>query len=401
MHLRFKPVASLCLVGCASASITQSAAAQAPKEDGGRVRLLVVPSAPLGGVGAVQEKRVAKAIADQMATSGAFDVVTDKDKVADKVDGKKGAPKVSTASKRIEAADAVRQEGTDLLTEGKASEALDKLRDAIALYSKAYLELVDYGKLADAYATAAEAAFHAKAGEGVVVGLLEDGIAIQPTLVVNSRKKDNAPLVELLVKTRARLDARPKGSVVIEGPATPGVELFVDGVKLSGMPGTAENLLPGTHYAQIRGEGIVPWGTVVKVNGREIKVLAKIVSVKIEEQKVDVPLTIAAMVDCARTGMFYLPICKTPATKLARQTGANYLLFSALKPDRFGRLTAHPFLMDMGSLATVSLKPIELAADLGDLNRRTAELEGDVSTAVQSFPKARALSKLPAAYTTK
>ena len=401
MHFRFQSFAPVLASACAAASIAQPVSAEAPKEDSGRARVLVVPSAPLGGVGAVQEKRVSKAIADQMATSSAFDVVTDKDKVADKVDGKKGAPKVSTASKRIEAADAVRQEGTDLLTEGKASEALDKLRDAIALYSKAYLELVDYGKLADAYATAAEAAFHAKAGEGVVVGLLEDGLAIQPTLVVNSRKKDNAPLVELLVKTRARLDARPKGSVTIEGPATPGVEVFVDGVKLTGLPGKAENLLPGTHYAQIRGEGIVPWGTVVKLNGREIKVQAKIVAIKAEEQKVEVPLTIAAMADCARTGMFYLPICKTPAAKLSRQTGANYLLFSALKPDRFGRITAHPYLMEISSMATVSLKPIELAADLGDLNRRTADLEGDVSAAVQSFPKARALSKLPAAYTSK
>lgn len=401
MDIRFKSFALVCAAGSASVAIGQAQAAESPKEESGRVRLLVVPSAPLGGVGAVQEKRVAKAIADQMATSGAFDVVTDKDKVADKVDGKKGAPKVSTASKRIEAADGVRQEGTELLAEGKAREALDKFQDAIALYGKAYLELVDYGKLADAYANAAEAAFHAKSGEAVIVELLEDGLAIQPTLVVNSRKKDNAPLVELLVKTRARLDARPKGTVVIEGPATPGVEVFVDGVKLSGLPGKAEELLPGTHYAQIRGEGIVPWGTVVKLNGREIKVLAKIVAVKVEEQKVDAPLTIAAMADCAKTGMFYLPICKTPATKLARQTGANYLLFSALKPDRFGRLTAHPFLMEVASLATVSLKPVELAADLGDLNRRTAELENDVEAAIQSFPKPRALSKLPSAYTTK
>jgi hypothetical protein len=38
---------------------------------------------------------------------------------------------------------------------------------------------------------------------------------------------------------------------------------------------------------------------------------------------------------------------------------------------------------------------------LGDLNRRTADLEGDVSAAVQSFPKARALSKIPTAYSAK
>lgn len=371
------------------------------KDEPGRSKLLVVPSVPVGEVRAVQEKRVAKAIADQMATSGAFDIATDKDKVADKVDGKKGAPKISTASKRIEAADAVRQEGADLLTDGKAVEALDKLRDAIGLYSKAYLELVDYGKLADAYASAAEAAFQAGRSEGEIVGLLEDGLAIQPTLVVNSRKKANAPLVELLVKTRARLDARPKAAVIVEGPPTPGLEVFVDGVKLSDLPAKAEGLIPGTHYAQIRGEGLVPWGTVVKLNGKDIKVQAKIVAIKVEEQKVVAPLTVAALADCARTGMFHLPVCKTPAATLARQTGASHFLFSALKPDRFGRLTIHCFLMEIASASTVTLKPIELAADLGDLNRRTADLEGDVSAAVQSFPKARALSKIPTAYSAK
>lgn len=391
------PVCSACLL------LTGLPAAHAAdaKDDAGRARLLVVPSVPLGEVRAVQEKRVAKAIADQMATSSAFDVVTDKDKVADKVDGKKGAPKVSTASKRIEAADAVRQEGADLLAEGKAAEALDKLRDAIGLYSKAYLELVDYGKLADAYASAAEAAFQAGHGEGEIVALLEDGLAIQPTLVVNSRKKSNAPLVELLVKTRARLDARPKAAVIVEGQATPGIEVFVDGVKLSDLPAKADGLLPGTHYAQIRGEGFAPWGTVVKLNGKDIKVQAKIAALKVEEQKVVVPLTVAALADCARTGMFHLPVCKTPVATLARQTGAGFFLFSALKPDRFGRLTAHPFLLEAASASTVALKPIELAADLGDLNRRTAELEGDVSAAVQSFPKARALAKVPAVYSAK
>jgi hypothetical protein len=161
-------VASTVLVCLPLITLGPALAADA-KDEPGRSRLLVVPSVPVGEVRAVQEKRVAKAIADQMATSGAFDVVTDKDKVADKVDGKKGAPKVSTASKRIEAADAVRQEGADLLTDGKAAEALDKLRDAIGLYSKAYLELVDYGKLADAYASAAEAAFQAGHSEGEIV----------------------------------------------------------------------------------------------------------------------------------------------------------------------------------------------------------------------------------------
>ena len=104
-------------------------------------------------------------------------------------------------------------------------------------------------------------------------------------------------------------------------------------------------------------------------------------------------LTVAALADCAKQGAFTADVCKTPAAKLAKQTGAEYLVFAAIKADRYGRLSVHPFVMEGASGATVALKPIEFAADLADLNAKAANIEADVDAAVHPFAKARALTK--------
>ncbi len=369
-------------------------------EDPGRPRLLVVPPAPIGEVSVVQLKRIGKGLADQLKTSPVFDVVTDKDKVAQKTDGKKNAPKTSAASKRIDAADAVRQEGMNLQAEGKYKEALDKFGDAVGLYERAYLELVDYGNLASSYTGAGVSAFYAGRPAAEVAHWFELGIAILPTLVIDRRKQDKA-LLELFDKTHEQMDKLPKLNLVIDGPTTDGVEAYVDGVKIGPLPAKATGLVPGVHYAQIHGEGFVPWGTVVHVRGKDAKVTAKIAAIKVEEKKVEAPVTVEVLADCARFGGFHLPVCKGPAPKLARQVGANFFVFAGIKLDRFNRPTVHAFVMDTAELLTVSIKPQELAADLGDLNRKMEELEADVSKAVESFPKAKALQKVPAVWSAK
>jgi hypothetical protein len=384
----------------AGLAATPAVHAEETKEEPGRPRVLVVPPAAIGEVSAVQLKRIGKGVADQLKTSSVFDVVTDKDKVAQKTDGKKNAPKTSAASKRIDAADAVRQEGMNLQTEGKWKDALDKFGDAVSLYEKAYLELQDYGNLASAYTGAGVAAFYAGRPAAEVAHWFEQGIGILPTLVIDRRKQDKA-LLELFDKTHEQMEKMPKLSLAIDGPTTDGVEAYVDGVKVGALPAKANELVPGVHYAQIHGEGFVPWGAIVHIRGKDAKVTAKVAAIKVEEKKVEVPVTVDSLADCARFGGFHLPVCKGPSPKLARQVGANFFVFSAIKLDRFNRPTLHAFVMDTGDLLTVSVKPQELAADLGDLNKKMADLEADVSKAVENFPKARAMQKTPAAWSTK
>lgn len=391
-------IKSVVLLWCCATAALASASAHA--DDDARPRLMVVPAVALGDVRAVFESRIAKGVADQLRASQAVEVVTDKDKVADKNDPKKGAPKVSAASKRIDEADSVRQTGIDLQAEGKAQQALDKYREAIDLYEKAYLELVDFSKWADAYARAGVVAFAVGKPPAEVTRLFEQGIAILPTLVIDRRKQDKA-LLELFDATHDRLDKAAKSALVVEGSASGKVDVFVDGVKIGDkFPVRVEGLLAGTHYAQVRGEGMQPWGAVVKVKGKEAKVTAKLVAVPQEEKRVVVPATVADLAACAKAGQFHQVLCKEPLGRLAKQTGAAYFVFAAVKADRYGRLTVHPFLVDAAQGA-VPLKPIELAADLSDLNRRLSDLEADVAKSVADFPKARVLNKVPAVFTAK
>ncbi|MBM4342501.1 MAG: hypothetical protein FJ100_03895 [Deltaproteobacteria bacterium] len=369
-------------------------------EPGAKPKLMIVPPSTLGEPKPAQERRVLKAAQDQLSASGVFDLVSDRDKVPDKVDPKKNAPKPSLSSKRIDAADAVRQEGINLQTEAKHADALDKLRNAVALYEKAYLELVNYSNLADAYMRAGVCAHYAGQGAGEATHWFELGIAIEPTLVIDRRKQDKA-LLELFDGLHARMQATAKYAIEVEVPAGANVEVFVDGVRLTAAPYRAQNLIPGTHYAQIRGEGLLPWGTVVRLGKKDGKVTAKIAEVKKEEKKVEAPLTIDALADCARVGAFTMPLCKAPAAKLGKQTGAGFLWFGLLRFDRFNRLSVVPFVMDLASGGTVQLKAVEVAPDFGDLNRKMTEHEAEVSAAVAQFPRARALSKTPAAFSGK
>jgi len=377
-----------------------AAAGAAGADDPPKPRLIVVPPQSLGDPHVTQERRILRSAQDQFTASSVFDVGTDRDKVTEKTDPKKGGPKPTAASKRIEAADAVRQEGIDLQAEGKHGDALDKLRDAATLYEKAYLELVDYSKLADAYMRAGVCAHYAGQGAGAATRWFELGIAIEPTLVIDRRKQDKA-LLDLFDSTHERMSKAPKFAIELDGPPTAGIEAFVDGVKLVSFPGKSPPIMPGTHYAQIRGEGHVPWGTVVHLGKKDAKVTVKITAIKVEERKPEVPLTIDALADCARVGAFAMPLCKAPAAKLAKQTGANWFWFGLLRFDRFNRPGVVPFLMDAAAGLTVQLKPIDLQPDLGDLNRKMTEHEAEVSAAVASFPKARALTKQPSAYSGK
>lgn len=371
------------------------AAADASKT---RQRVLLVPPAALGEVREILQKRVGKAMSDALAVQAQIELLTDKDR-AEKTapDKPKAGPKQTFTSRQIEEADLMRQEGTDAASEGKHSEALGKFRGAISMYEKSYMELVDYSKLADAYARAGISGFQAGVSAAEVTRWFEAGVAIQPTLVID-RRKQSKELLDLFDGAHERAEKSARAGIAVDGTAA-GAEVFVDGVKIGPLPASKADLFAGTHYVQVRGEGLVPWGTVVKLKGKETKVTAKVVEIKKTAAAIpEVELKIDALAECAKTGTFMTEKCKHIVTKLSKQTGADFLLFCAIKADRYGRIGLNPFVMEAASLAVVSLKPVDLAADLGDLNAKSAVMAGDLDTAIHPFDKKRGLTKPPAVF---
>ena len=362
-------------------------------------KILVVPATFIGEVRAAYEKRITKSLSDAMAASGRVDLLTDKDR-AEKPALRKDQTaqlKVTPQSRHIDEADLARQEGTDLAGEGKHKEALGKLREAIAGYERSYADLVDFTKLADAYARAGLSAFATGAGLPETTRLFEAGITIQPTLVID-RRKQQKELLEAFDNAHERLENGKKLTIAVEGTAAD-AEVFVDGVKIGMLPTKSPPLPLGTHYVQVRGANWQPWASVVRLKAKDAAVTPKLLEVKKEKApRKEMEFGIDVMEDCAKSGAFTAEKCKIPAQKLGKQTGAQYLIVCAVNADRYGRLALHPFVLEAATGLTVALKPIDLAADLGDLNARAAAYEGEVADAVEQFPKARALTHTPTVF---
>ena len=330
---------------------TTAANARGDPTGKGAPRVLIVPAVALGDVRPLFEKRVAKAMADAVQFSTKVQVVTDRDRPAKGPgDGKKAIlVKGSLASRRIDEADVVRQEATDLAAEDKHAEAYDKFREAIVLYEKAYMELVDFTKLADGFARAGITAYRSGAGGAEATRLFEQGIVLQPTLVIDRRKQSPA-LLALFDGIHERVGNHAKINISVECLAV-GAEAFIDGVRVGPLPAIGEDFRPGTHYVQIRGGAWQPWGAVVRAHTKDVRVACKPVALKVVAAQAAEPdeLSVATLEPCARQGAFHTDVCRAPMQNLARQTGTEFFVLGAIRADRYGRLTYHPFAADATS----------------------------------------------------
>ena len=388
-----KPIDRLGVVLALVATLAASASASAA-DKAGPPGILVIPTTNIGTVRELFLLRVAKAVSDTLSFSNAVRLLKENDRAGKEEDTKGATPKDSAKSRQIADADRTRQEGTDLAMAGKHKVAYRKLRHAAKAYELAFSELVDFTKLADAYARSAVSGWYAKHGARDVVELFRLGLALQPTLVIDRRGTDKK-LLELFDGMREGIEKSSRHAIDITG-GTPEVIAFVDGVKIGPLPARASGLLPGTHYVQVRGPGWHSWAKSVALHTRDASVKAKLKAIKAAKAKEVKIWTIADVTPCAAGGKFVGKDCRNLAMALAAQTGAEYLLFTALAADRYGRLTVHPFLMRVGKKgAVVGLKSIEVAKNLADLNSRMTDMEQAVVAAIKDFPTNRALNRTP------
>jgi hypothetical protein len=363
-----------------------------------RISVLVIPTQPVGEVRAALVSRVAKSFQDKMQASADLEILTDRSKAEKGNEAAAKAPVQTAAGKQIEGADALRQEATDLAAEGKTGPALAKFKQSIGQYEKAFVELVDFSKLADSYARAGVCAF-VLGSTGEATKLWEAGVSLQPTLVIDRRKQPKE-LLDAFDAVHARLEGMPKVALTIDGPETAGAEVFVDGIKVGPLPATAAELIPGKHFVQLRGETVEPWGSVVAVGKKGGKVKAKVVAVKVPTAEEVRILAYADLTPCAQTGQFHTQACKSLTQRISRQTGAKFVVFSAIRADKFGRLTLQPLVADASHGGVVALPSTELAADLADVGQKLVDVEEAVAGVVKAFPKDKVLSK-PAQFYSK
>ncbi len=387
----------LCVVGLVAAVSLPAFAEE-------RTRVLLVPPVTLGDLRMVYAKRIGKAVEDALSFSTRLTLLTDRDRFV-----KEDAPDATGAivtggsrgSKRILSADALRLGGMDLASQGKHAAALARFDKAIGGYTAAITELVDFNNLADAYARAGVAAFEAGRSAAQVRAYFADGLALQPTLIID-RRTASPKLVALLESTRTSMQRKGGGSIEVSGLAE-GADLYVDGVRVGPLPGARAGLLPGKHVVQVRGEGWQDWATIVRVNGRAVRVKARPRPIpKARSVPAARVWTVGDLTACASSGGFASDKrCRKTAIALATQGGADYLVFVVIAADQYGRPTVHPFLMRGRDGRTVGLAEIGLAENLSDLNAKMTDLDKLIEARTKPFPHARALTRVPKVFRVK
>ncbi|GEM_PF-3085444 len=365
----------------------------------GKTRLVAVPTATLGNVREIFVKRADKKIRDVLSFAGRIKVLRDTDRPPKHLKPKAKAPVVSKAAKQIAEAGRLRLEGMDLARKKKYRRAYRRFIHATQLYEKYFAELVDYNNMADAYARAAVAAWHGWKKKDNVRFLFTNGIVLQPTLVIDRRKAD-ADLLKLFDKLHAQVKTAKKYAIHVKSkkPVKDAI-VFIDGKRAGPIPARRGGLLSGYHYVMVRHPDYKPWGRQVRIRGKDAHVKAALKPIKKKRKKA--PLKELVFDDlgwCRNTGNFHDKKCKALSKRMGEQTAASHLLFTALKSDRYGRLSLHPFLMRADKAQIVALPVIELGKNMRKLNADMPKLEDEVSKRIAKWPKARVLKKRPRAF---
>jgi hypothetical protein len=378
------PLARLvCATALALAVLPSTAALAAP------ARLLLVPLHAIGEVREIHQRRVSKGLADALAGSGAVTLVRDTKPVQA---SERPAAAAVAVDPRIQRADELRQQGTELAMADQHAKALPLLQRAIAGYLAAWAELVDFGKLADAYARAGVSAYGAGKPAKVAARFFDDGLRLQPTLAID-RRRASKELLALFDARRAALEAGPRGAIRVEGAAE-GAEVYIDGVRAGPLPAQRDGLPAGPHVVQVRGERWITFAKRVSVGRKEVVVKAKLRPVLARLAEAARVWTFDDLTPLIVGGAFVGGKGRAVVAKLAAQTAAAFLLYPVIVADRYGRLSLHAFLQRADG-KVVALPEAEIDKNLSDVAAKISALVAAAGAAVERFPLERALDKPP------
>lgn len=385
-----KPTLAALTVVAMVATVPESFAADGP------ARLVQVPTATVGDVREIFLKRVHKKIHDVLQFGGRIKVLSDSDRPPQHLQPKEKAKKPSKAQLKLAEADKLRLEGMDLATAGKHRKAYKRFLAATRVYETHFTELVDYNNMADAYARAGVSAFHSGAKKSSVKFLFTNGIVIQPTLVIDRRKAPKE-LLALFDKLHANVKKSATYAVKVVGRGdTEGAIVYVDGQRAGPLPARRGGLRSGYHYVSVKSPRHKPWGKPVRIRGKDKQITAKLkLTRKKKKGPPPRPLTFADLGWCKNTGNFHDRKCQKLNKTMAAQTGAEWLLFSVIKSDRYARMSHFGFLYRAQSRQLVALPEIELGKNMRNLNANMPALEEAVAQRMAKFPSKRALRKRP------
>ncbi len=288
---------------------------------------------------------------------------------------------VSPQAKAIDKADKLVTAARDIVAEGEAMADAGKMLGAAAQrYEQNFVELADFSKLVDCYALLAQVAL-AQNDNRAATDNVSNALAIQPSFVVDGRKQ-NKDLKSLVDTVREALEAKPRTELTVDA-SQPESEVFVDGVKIGTAPATAKDLLPGTHYVQVRKVGAAPYGQALVAKGKPLQMRAVLSMEVSPENEISVSVSPDDIKEYANKGTFHEKIFKNSAALFSKQIGASHLLFGLVN-KRPTALELHLYLYGAKAKKTCAIDKIEYAANLTNLQMQTLDAEGRVRSALQT-----------------
>ncbi len=403
---RLRPLAAALLVpmvwlaGTVPMASPLGAVAWAGEED--KAALGLVPFVKRGDVGNVAVARIEEYLRQMIDAGGSFRVLPEKAMATGKASAAgPAAPSparaqaASPALKALDKADKLVLAARDILAEGEAlDDAAKLLRAAADRYEQNYVELVDFTKLLDCYASLAQVAL-SQGDSKLATDWITKAIALQPSFVVDGRK-NNRDLKALVEQTREGMEAKPRTALTVECMQADSV-VFVDGVNIGAPPAVAKELLQGTHYIQVKKGNAAPWGQVLVAKGKPVAVRA-VLQVEVDpEHEIAVGVSPDDMREFANKGSFNDKLFRNSAGLFAKQVRANYLLFGLVNKRNANTLELYLYMFNAAERRTCALPRIDYAANLGNLQMQTLEAEGKVREAQKCSVD---IMKVPEIYTT-
>ncbi len=302
---------------------------------------------------------------------------------------------VTAASKALDKADTLAMTSRTMLEEGEnAEDALKLLNAAADRYEANFAELVDFTKLVDVYAMAAAASLQLSK-EKEAKNWVQKALTVQPTFVVDARKS-NKNLQSLVSSTLQNLSSQPKTALTVEA-SQPESEVFVDGVRIGLAPASVKDLLPGTHFVQVRRPGALPWGETALAKGKPLAIKANLAMEPDQQSEIELAVQPEDVKAFAQTGKFHEKVFRNTAFLFTKQVRAQFLLYGVVAKTARD-LELHMFLFSAKQKRIVQLDKVTFALSLNDLQMKMLDAEGRVRAAVASWPADRELKDLPDAY---
>ena len=306
------------------------------------------------------------------------------------------APEVKekASNPALEKADEALWQGKEKVERGRYRKAASLLKKAIQGYESNFTDLVDYDKMVDAYLQLAIAQFEQgyKDNARETMDVL---IVLRPDTRVDPRKF-GSEFIEMLEGARQRLQAKPTAQIYVTSEPM-GADVFIDGIPVGKSPSTLSGVLPGTHYLQVRSEGMKTFGKLVKLSSSSgLTTVTANLEFDGDQEMAEVDgeyVPPDPLIPYKDTGDFGTNF-KRAARYFCSKAYVNYLLYSYVARGTAG-YDLHLFLYDAEKGEIAELGPISMKEDLSDLQIKLLEVEQVLMRGVSAFPLNRIVQDPP------